>query len=160
MHTYTTRLTWTGSTDDHSSYAREHEIAIAGKPPLRLSADPMFRGDAALHNPEDLFLAAIAGCHMLSYLALCARRGVRVLSYTDDASATLKLDAAGGGRFTDVLLSPVVVIDAGSDAALALALHEDAHARCFIANSCAVPIRCRATIETGSEQSQVPAPSR
>jgi organic hydroperoxide reductase OsmC/OhrA len=58
---------------------------------------------------------------------------------------------AGGGRFTDVRLAPVVRIAADSDAALALHLHEEAHARCFIASSCSVPIRCDAAIEAGAD---------
>lgn len=147
MHNYTARISWTGSTADYTSYSRAHDVLFDGKPRLRCSADPMFRGDAGMHNPEDLFLAAVAGCHMLSYLSLCARRGVRVLSYTDEARGTLAIEPAGGGRFTDVLLSPVVIVDDEADASVALSLHEEAHARCFIANSCAVPIRCVATIE-------------
>ena len=155
MHTYTTRLLWTGSTVDYASYPREYDVVVDGKPMLRGSADPAFRGDAGLHNPEDLFVAAVASCHMLAYLALCARRGVRVVAYEDDARGTLTLAAGNGGRFTDVQLSPVVHIDETSDAELALRLHEEAHARCFIANSCSVPIHCHATIGTRAER---PAP--
>jgi organic hydroperoxide reductase OsmC/OhrA len=148
LHTYTTRLLWTGSTDDYTTYSRDHDVRVERKPVLRCSADAAFRGAAGLHNPEDLFISAIASCHMLSYLALCARRGVRVIAYADEARGTLTLAANGGGGFTDVRLSPVVHIAEGSDAALALRLHEEAHARCFIARSCSVPIHCDATIET------------
>lgn len=153
-HRYEAALTWTGNegsgTTDYRSYGRSYLVSVEGKPDLSGSADPMFRGDAALHNPEDLFLAAVSGCHMLSYLALCARRGVRVLAYEDRASGVLTLEG-GGGRFTEVELNPVVTVAAEADATgleLAEALHETAHEQCFIASSVSVPIRCKPTIRT------------
>ena len=120
-----------------------------GKPTLRGSSDPLFRGDPALHNPEDLLVAALSSCHMLSYLAHAARAGLHVLAYEDDATGTMTF-AGGGGRFTDVLLRPRVTIAAGADAALAEALHGRAHDDCFIAASCNFPVRHEATIERGS----------
>jgi organic hydroperoxide reductase OsmC/OhrA len=150
-HSYEAALTWTGNegtgTSDYRSYGRSYTVAVAGKPDLRGSADPAFRGDAALHNPEDLLVAAIAGCHMLSYLSLCARRGIRVIAYEDRASGVLSLEG-GGGRFTDVELNPVVTVAGGADLELAERLHETAHEQCFIASSVSVPIRCRPTIRT------------
>lgn len=159
-HRYEAALTWTGNegtgTSDYRSYGRSYTVSIAGKPELRGSADPTFRGDAALHNPEDLFLAAIAGCHMLSYLSLCARRGVRVLAYEDKATGVLTLEG-GGGRFTEVELNPVVTVAGGgtgeaggADLELAERLHETAHEQCFIASSVSVPIRCNPTIRTAA----------
>lgn len=149
-HEYAARVVWTGSegsgTSDYESYGRSYRVEMEGKPEIPGSADPAFRGDPGRHNPEDLFLAAVAGCHMLTYLGLCARRGVQVLAYEDDASAVLAVEAAGGGRFTDVELNPTVTIAASADEALAERLHRTAHERCFVARSCRVPIRCNATV--------------
>jgi organic hydroperoxide reductase OsmC/OhrA len=149
-HAYLTHLEWTGNlgqgTARYTEYARSFRATVKGKPPLMLSADAAFRGDPALHNPEDLLVAAIAGCHMLFYLALCARHGVQVLAYSDNATGTMTLDPDGSGRFTGVELNPAVELASGSDEALAQRLHDTAHQRCFIANSCRVPIRHRATI--------------
>lgn len=143
-HRYRARLAWRGNTGEgtrrYDGYARTYEIAIDGKPVLQGSADASFRGDARLHNPEDLLLAAIAGCHMLSYLALCARQRVNVLAYTDSAEGTMRTDPDGSGRFTRVLLRPRVLIGDAAKQALAVALHERAHRLCFIANSCNFPI--------------------
>jgi organic hydroperoxide reductase OsmC/OhrA len=148
-HRYEARVVWTGNTGTgtagYTHYSRDHVIQIEGKPELEGSADALFQGEAARHNPEDLFVAAIAACHMLAYLALCARRGVNVLSYEDASSGVLHLDA-GGGRFTGIVLRPVVEIDDASDADVAQRLHAEAHARCFIASSCSVPIRHEPTV--------------
>src|SRR6188768_3140337 len=101
-HDYAARLCWEGNTGagtaSYTSYERNWRIRVDGKPDLAGSAAAMFRGDAAQHDPEDLFLAAIASCHMLSYLALCARQGVDVVEYQDEARGRLVL-AGGGGRF-------------------------------------------------------------
>jgi organic hydroperoxide reductase OsmC/OhrA len=147
-HDYRLQLHWTGETARYESYDRTFRVAVAGKPPLAGSADPVFRGHAALHNPEDLFVAAIASCHLLSYLALCARAGVRVLGYVDDAHGRM-VTRGGGGRFEQVTLRPRVVVADGADVARALALHADAHAQCFIASSCSVPIACDASVTMG-----------
>jgi organic hydroperoxide reductase OsmC/OhrA len=145
-HAYALQLTWEGNvgsgTQRYDSYGREYRIAIYGKPDLLGSADVLFRGVPELHNPEDLFLAAVSSCHMLAYLALCARRGISVLSYQDSAAGTLTLDAKGGGRFTDVVLRPQVAVSDPARIDEAQKLHKLAHEQCFIASSCNVPIRC------------------
>lgn len=151
-HHYAARLVWDGNTGEgtagYARYGREFHIAVAGKPDLRGSADPAFRGEADRHNPEDLFLSAIAACHMLFYLSLCARRGVRVLAYEDDARARMAIQPSGGGRFEEVTLHPSVTIEGTEQAAVALALHDVAHELCFIANSCSVIIRHEATVQS------------
>lgn len=150
-HEYLARVIWDGNqgqgTSTYTSYGRQYRIQVDGKPELAGSADPAFRGEADRHNPEDLFLAAISACHMLTYLALCARRGIRVVAYEDDARGTMSFDARGGGRFEEVTLHPRVMIADAKDRAAAAELHENAHRLCFIANSCSVPIRHDATVK-------------
>jgi organic hydroperoxide reductase OsmC/OhrA len=116
---------------------------------MRGSADPHFRGDATLYNPEEMLLVALSTCHLLSYLADCARAGVHVVAYEDDASGTMTLQN-GTMRFSDVLLRPRVTVAPGTDTAKAQALHESAHHGCFIANSVNFPVRHDATIVVAS----------
>ncbi|RIA55911.1 OsmC family protein [Dichotomicrobium thermohalophilum] len=139
-HRYQVHVSWSGETRSYQSYSRAHRIAINGKPTIAASADPAFLGDADLPNPEDMLLAALSACHMLWYLHLCAVNGVVVTAYEDRAEATM-VEAPCDGRFTDVVLHPVVTITADSDADLARSLHERAHAECFIANSVNFPVR-------------------
>lgn len=144
VHEYTAKLTWEGNTGEgtasYTSYSRRHRIGVAGKPDLEGTADVAFRGDRDRHNPEDLFVSAIAACHMLSYLAACARRGVRVIAYEDEATGVMHTNASGGGAFERVTLHPRVTVADGADVDLAMALHDTAHELCFIANSCSVRI--------------------
>ena len=159
-HGFTARLVWEGNTGqgtaDYAGYGRGFRIEVAGKPEFGGSAAPMFRGEADRHNPEDLFLASLAACHMLFYLALCARHGLRVLAYQDDVRGLLRLRPEGGGRFETIDLCPCVELAPGGDEALALQLHEVAHEQCFIANSCSVAVRHTATINTASSGERTP----
>jgi organic hydroperoxide reductase OsmC/OhrA len=146
-HHYHAHLIWDGNhgdgTSDYATYGREHRMIVEGKPVVYASADAAFRGDAATLNPEDLFLMAIASCHMLSYLALCAKYGISVLTYEDRPTGTMREDGKGGGRFEEVVLHPVVTIANAEQIERAEKLHERAHELCFIANSCSVPIHHR-----------------
>jgi organic hydroperoxide reductase OsmC/OhrA len=150
QHRYTLDLHWQGDhTRTYESYTREHIIRIAGKHELRATADPMFRGDASLHNPEDLLLSALSGCHLLTYLALCARARINVLSYRDQVEGTLLLTKDGGGHFAEVILRPNVVVADGSMTEKARFFHGEVHKYCFIARSMNFPVRCEAVVRVG-----------
>lgn len=137
-HRYVATVRWTGAgegpTSSYRAYSREHEADVEGKPALRLTADEAFLGDGALHNPEDLLVISLSGCHMLSYLAECARAGVRVLSYEDEAEGTMTWDGETY-RFSEVVLRPRVVVEEDDHPELAQELHHKAHRLCFIARS-------------------------
>jgi organic hydroperoxide reductase OsmC/OhrA len=148
-HRFATRLRWTGAergaTTSYKAYSREYVIEADGKPALTGSADPHFLGDAAHYNPEDLLVAALSACHLLSYLAQCSRAGIAVVAYDDDASGEMTL-IDGKIRFREVMLRPRVAIADAARVEEAKALHERAHADCFIANSVNFPVRHDATV--------------
>jgi len=150
QHTYATEVVWTGNlgtgTDSYRSYRRTHEVGAAGLPTIAGSADPHFRGDADRWNPEQLLLAALSQCHLLSYLHVCAVNGVVVTAYTDRADGTMTETPDGGGHFTQVTLHPAVEVADPNMAEKALALHERAHALCFIANSVNFPVHHAPTV--------------
>lgn len=142
-HHYATNLEWTGNrgtgTSSYRAYARDHTISAEGKPHIAGSSDRVFHGDAARWNPEELLLAALSQCHMLSYLHVATLHGIVVEEYTDAATGTMEQTDNGGGRFTSVTLRPVVTISAG-DPAVALAIHQEASEKCFIAASVNFPV--------------------
>jgi organic hydroperoxide reductase OsmC/OhrA len=143
-HHFECHLTWTGAshgtTTSYEAYGRDLLVEIEGKPPLRGSAAPPFRGDGKLHNPEDLLVASLSECHCLSYLALAARAGIVVVGYEDRATGTLaKMD--GKFRFREVTLRPRVSLAPGASVDQARSLHEKAHSECFIASSVNFPVR-------------------
>lgn len=150
-HHYHLHLRWTGNTGSGSSsytaYTRDYEIKAKGKPVLYGSADPAFRGDPSKYNPEEMLLASLSACHKLWYLHLCADAGISVTAYEDKPEGQMVQHADGGGQFEWVRLYPTVVIQETGKTGLAISLHELAHKRCFIANSCNFPVRCTPTVQ-------------
>ena len=129
------RLTWTdgGKPFTYETYPREHEIVFKdGQDRLTASASPAYRGDGTHGDPEDLLVAALSSCHMLSFLAICTKKKITVQSYEDDAVGFLENE---GGKLwiTKVILRPKIVSSA--DAATLEQVHHLAHEACFIANS-------------------------
>jgi len=143
-HKFECRLVWTGAmkgpTADYDTYSREYRIDFTGKPSIRGTAAPVFRGDPTLHNPEDLLVAALSACHALSYLALCARAGIQVTGYEDDVFGKMER-VERVTKFTEVVLHPKVTLAPGADAEKARALHTRAHEVCFIASSVNFPVK-------------------
>ncbi|HEV7907258.1 MAG TPA: OsmC family protein [Pseudonocardiaceae bacterium] len=138
-------LVWTGNTGNGTSnyrdFERSHEVSVAGKPTILGSADPAFRGDRTRYNPEELLVASLSECHMLWYLHLASVNGVVVIDYRDHALGTMTEHPDGSGRFTDVVLNPRVTVADPATEDTAQALHEKAHAMCFIAASVNFPVR-------------------
>jgi organic hydroperoxide reductase OsmC/OhrA len=156
-HIYRATTIWTGasqgSTTSYEAYSREYIVAIDGKLCIVGSADPHFRGNSALHNPEDLLVSSLSACHMLSYLALCARAGIRVVSYVDEVTGRMATEQ-GKIRFTEVVLRPRVTIEQEDDLEKAQALHQDAHEICFIANSVAFLVQHHPVVNYATEMEE------
>lgn len=151
-HTFKATVNWKlkegDSTSKPRAFSRNHSVHISdSKPDLAVSAAKAFRGDDSCYNPEDLMLSALASCHMMSYLYVCAQNGIEILEYTDTAEAFLEVNSSGSGFFNRAILKPVVSIKEASKKELAMQLHEKAHQLCFIANSCNFPIEIQSKIE-------------
>jgi len=117
----------------YNDYPRNHAIAFKnGQESVTASASPAYKGDAGKPDPEDLLVAALSSCHMLSFLAIAAKKKLTVNSYEDDAVGFLEND---GGKLSiaRVILRPKVTID--TDAETLAHIHHLAHEACFIANS-------------------------
>ena len=154
-HRYAATVEWTGNTGtgtaSYRTYERRHEISApdTAKPAIPGTSDPAFRGDRARWNPEELLVASLSACHQLWYLHLCADAGVIVTAYIDRAEGTMVEDADGSGRFTRVVLRPLVTVAPGTDVERARALHDRAHAVCYIARSVDFPVEHEPEIRAG-----------
>jgi organic hydroperoxide reductase OsmC/OhrA len=146
---FQTRVRWTGSYVDGQtggrSYTRDMLVEPAGKPPIPGSAGAHFFGDDARYNPEDLMLASLAECHLLTYLALATKAGIRLAELKIEVAGTLgTLD--GKTRLVRATLTAQTRLAAG-DPEKARALHTDAHEQCFLSTSVNFPIDIQPTID-------------
>jgi organic hydroperoxide reductase OsmC/OhrA len=151
QHHYKATIKWTGNkgtgTDNYKNYERSHEVIIENKAVISGSSDPAFRGDKTKHNPEDMLLSSLSTCHMLWYLHLCSEAGVVIVDYIDNAEGTMVETSNGGGRFTEVVLNPIVTVTKNEMMEQATELHTKANELCFIANSVNFPVRHHPKIE-------------
>jgi organic hydroperoxide reductase OsmC/OhrA len=151
IHHYEANVIWQGNTGEgttnYKSYERAFSIEGAGKyKDILGSSAPAFRGDATLYTPEELLVSAIASCHLLWYLHLCAVNGVVILAYQDRATGKMEEWENGSGKFTEVTLSPTIQVREASMIEKAIALHQEAHKMCFIANSCNFEVKIEANV--------------
>ncbi len=142
-HHYALTVAWQGNrgtgTSGYRDYSRDCRLTADGKPDLLGSADPTFRGDRARWNPEELLVAALSQCHLLSYLHSAVTHGVVVTAYTDAPVGTMSQEGQGG-QFTSVVLRPRVTITDPAQVALARSIHREASDNCFIAASVSFPV--------------------
>ena len=143
-HQYQLDINWTGNngtgTSGYRDYERSYTVSGNDKEVIKSSSDPAFRGDKSKYNPEELLLGALSGCHMLSYLHLCAVAGIIVIEYSDNATGVMIQTMDGKGKFETVTLHPKVIVSDTSMIERAISLHKKAGEFCFIANSVNFPV--------------------
>ena len=133
-------------------YSRRHEWHFDGGAVVAGSSSPhavrVPFSDPAAVDPEEAFVASLSSCHMLWFLDIAARSGWVVDHYRDEALGVLAPGADGKLVMTRVTLRPAVKFggDKQPDAAQLNALHHEAHAECFIANSVKSEVRCEPVI--------------
>lgn len=151
MAEYTAELEWQRDAQQaftDQRYSRRHTLRFDGGVVLAASSSPSVVplpwSDAAAVDPEELFVAALASCHMLWFLSLAAAAGHVVDHYEDQAVGHLTRDATQRLAMTSVTLRPRVRCSGANppDAAALAALHHRAHEACFIANSVKTEVRC------------------
>jgi organic hydroperoxide reductase OsmC/OhrA len=133
-------VSWKRTTAEftYDSYNRAHEMRFKrGAIVLPASSAPAFRGDADRVDPEEAFIASLSSCHMLSFLAICARKRLTVESYEDDAVGFLEKDEDGRLWIPRVVLKPRIRFGESTqiDSRIVAQIHHQSHQECFIANS-------------------------
>jgi organic hydroperoxide reductase OsmC/OhrA len=141
MSTYFATIRWTKDEGDflEGRYSRRHTIAFDGGVEVAGSASPHnvplpYSAQDAV-DPEELFVASIATCHMLWFLDFAKRAGMVVRSYEDAAEGIMAQDAEGRWVITVVTLRPAVTLADPAQSGQLDQLHHHAHEACFIANS-------------------------
>ncbi len=149
MSTYGAQVSWSRGTDNFADqrYSRRHVWRFDGGQVVAASSSPhsvpLPMSDAAGVDPEEAFVASLASCHMLWFLAIAARHGWIVDAYEDAALGELAKDERGRLAMTKVTLRPRVQFAGERSPSLVEleALHEQAHEACFIANSVRSAVR-------------------
>ncbi len=151
MAIYTARVDWERGDQDFAGnrYSRRHRIRFDGGAELAGSSSPHVvpapMSDPAAVDPEEAFVASLSSCHMLWFLSIAAGRGFCVDRYADAAEGRMARNAEGRIAMTRVVLRPQAQF---SGQRLPTrneidAMHHEAHAQCFIANSVRTEVLCQ-----------------
>lgn len=140
------RITWTGGakgpTDDYNAFSRDYEVEFDNDWVLPGSAGNPKIGDPRRVDPEEMLVGAASACHMLTFLAVAARKRILIAAYEDDAVGVLE-DKDGKTRVTTITLRPRIAYKGEVDRAQLERASALAHEHCYIANS----VNCAFVVE-------------
>lgn len=142
MAKYVAEVLWTlkdGEDFGKGRYSRAHVITFDGGVTLAASASPHVVGkwaDEAAVDPEEMLVAALSNCHMLTFLHRARLAGFLAVRYEDAAEGIMEEVRPGRLALTKVWLRPVITWQGGEPTVEQLdQLHHEAHDECYIANS-------------------------
>jgi organic hydroperoxide reductase OsmC/OhrA len=142
-------LQWTtgGQAFTYESYSRDHRLVFDNGHVIQASSAPAYFGNVAGIDPEEMLVAALSSCHMLTFLAVASKRGYVVVAYEDNAVGYLDKNSEGKMAMTAVILNPRIQFKGEKvpNTDELEKLHHKAHENCFIANS----VRCEMTVKSG-----------
>src|SRR5210317_2122255 len=128
-------LMWTHA--DDAEFPNQHTVTFSGAQQVKSDAAPDWGGSELATNPEQALAAAMASCHMMTFLALAKKAKWPVRQYSDHATAHLGKNPTGQMAVVRINLAPNVTFNAGFECTedMLVTMHERAHRYCFIANS-------------------------
>ncbi len=138
MSEHQVTLTWERGDREftYEAYSRDHTWAFDGGASVRASAAPGYKGNPECVDPEEAFVASLSSCHMLTFLALAAKKKLVVDRYVDQAVGHMEKNEQGRIAITRVTLRPKITWSGTAPSPEELdGLHHKAHEYCFIANS-------------------------
>jgi organic hydroperoxide reductase OsmC/OhrA len=133
-----------GETIASRRYSRAHDWRFDGGVEVRASASPhvvpLPWSVAEAVDPEEALVAALASCHMLSFIHLASYEGLDIAAYEDRAVGELAQRADGRIAMVGATLHPRIAFRGEADPVLVDDLHHRAHELCYIANSVNFPV--------------------
>jgi peroxiredoxin-like protein len=140
METKKTHKVFRFETDVRWVEGRRARVCAPGKPDLETSSPPEFKGEAGKWTPEDMFVASVNLCTLLTFVAFAERKGLKFKDYECAAEGVLEF-ADGSYRFTEVILHPHVSVDSEASVESARELLDSAHRHCLISNSITAAVK-------------------
>jgi organic hydroperoxide reductase OsmC/OhrA len=138
MSEHRATVTWKRTSADfkYQTYNRDHVWHIDGGIDVPASAAPEYLGTMDRVDPERALVASLSACHMLTFLAIAARKRLVVDAYEDEASGVMTKNAKGKLFVSHVTLRPKITWAGDPPSADEIdKMHHLSHEECFIANS-------------------------
>ena len=115
-------------------------LSSAGVPDLRTAPPLDFDGPGDAWSPEQLLLAAVEACFLLTFRALAQASRIEFVSMSVEAEGVVdRVD--GVTRFTEIVLRPRLALPAGADLVRVRRTLDKAERACLVSASLGTPIR-------------------
>ena len=119
---------------------RRGKVCSSSKPDVEISSPPDFKGEAGFWTPEDLFVASVNSCIMMTFVAYAKHKALEFMTYESEAEGLLE-SVDGKYRFTEIVLHPHVSVKSPEDLERAREILDQAHKSCFVSNSITGTVR-------------------
>lgn len=113
---------------------REGKLSSPGKPDMDFGAPPEFKGPDGLWTPEDLYVAALNTCFMLTFEGTAKWKELDFVSFECEAEGVLE-KPEDEFLFTRIYLRPRLVLHEGGDEDLARWVLDFAKKDCLVTHS-------------------------
>jgi len=138
---FTSSLTW--------SSGRRGRASAPGKSEMDIGSPPEFRGEPGVWSPEELFVGALNGCLMLTFVAMAQAKGLQFVAYESAAEGLLE-NVDGKYRITEVSVAPSLVLNSQADLEIARTIMGTVEENCFISNSITAKVKLTPQFRVGS----------
>ncbi len=138
---YQNSLVWNG--------ARRGTVSAPGKPQMDVGSPPEFKGEPGVWSPEELFVASLNACLMLTFVALAQGKGLEFAAYESAAEGVLE-NVDGRYRVTEISVQSSLVLKSEADLEAARAIMAKVEENCFISNSITTKVSLAPQLRVGS----------
>lgn len=124
------------------SWSKDKECTVCAtdKPEIQLSSPPEFKGRAGVWTPEDMFVASVNVCILMTFLAYAKHKNLGLAGYDSSVEGVLEY-SNGKYRFTEISVHPHVTVKTAEEVELARKILDDAHNNCLITNSIVAQVK-------------------
>jgi organic hydroperoxide reductase OsmC/OhrA len=128
----------------------ETEVVFGGPGELAIGPAPEFGGQPESLNPEELFVAAINGCLMMTFFYFLQRSKIEIEAYRADAEGQVRKDS-DGLRFVEVTVQATATVKDPSIAEKVSDLAGLTEKHCLVSRSLSCPVHYRLSVEISEE---------
>ncbi len=132
------------------STARRGRASAPGKAEIDVGSPPEFKGEPDVWSPEELFVGAVNGCLMLTFIAMAKAKGLQLAAYESAAEGLLE-NVDGKYRITEVSVAPRLALKSEADLETARTIMEHVEENCFISNSITAKVKLAPQFQVASE---------
>jgi len=125
-------------------------VIFGGPGELAVGPAPEFGGRPESLNPEELFVAAINSCLMVTFFYFLRKSDIELLSYKADAEGQVQ-KGPDGFRFVDVQVHATAFVKEPSLAEKVCEMATLAEKYCLVSRSVSCPVHCHLHVEVSEE---------